>query len=93
MNPTKAFILGAGFGKRLRPITDERPKPMAEVNGECLIDSTIDQLKNEGVNELVVNTHYRGQQLADHLKRRTDVQIHISHEEEILNTGGGIKRV
>ena len=91
MNPSKAFILGAGFGKRLRPITDERPKPMAEVNGTCLIDSTIDQLKTENIKEIVVNTHYRGAQLAEHLKKRTDVQIHISYEEKILNTGGGIK--
>lgn len=91
MIPTKAFILAAGFGKRLRPITDTRPKPMAEAHGRCLIDHTIDQLKAVGITDFVVNTHYRGAQLAEHLKKRTDVQITIYHEEEILDTGGGIK--
>ncbi|MCB1532680.1 MAG: nucleotidyltransferase family protein [Alphaproteobacteria bacterium] len=91
MAPDKAFILAAGFGKRLRPITDTRPKPMAEVAGITLIDRTIDHLKAAGITDMVINTHYRGEQLAEHLKTRTDVHIHISHEPDILDTGGGIK--
>lgn len=92
MTPNKAFILAAGFGKRLRPYTNERPKPMVSVNGKTLIDRTIDHLKKAGITEIVVNTHYRAEQLEDHLKKRTDIKIHLSHEPEILDTGGGIKK-
>lgn len=91
MIPTKAFILAAGFGKRMRPLTDERPKPMIEVHGQSLIMHAIDQLKEAGITDILVNTHYLGDVLANHLKARSDVQIHISHEDEILETGGGIK--
>lgn len=91
MTPNKAFILAAGFGTRLRPITNERPKPMADVCDKTLMNRTIDHLKNAGITEMVVNSHYRADQLAEHLATRTDVKIHISHEPEILDTGGGIK--
>lgn len=89
---SKAFILAAGFGTRLRPITDSRPKPMAQVNGKCLIDYTIDHLKKADINDLVVNTHYLADVLHSHLEKRTDVNISISNEKTILDTGGGIKK-
>lgn len=91
MTPDKAFILAAGFGTRLRPITETRPKPMAEVAGETLINRTINHLKSAGINEMVVNSHYLADILTEHLNKRNDVKIHISHEPEILDTGGGIK--
>ncbi len=91
MIPRKAFILAAGFGKRLRPYTDEYPKPMVQVGGETLIDHTINHLRRAGITEITINTHYKAEKLHAHLKTRTDIHLKISHEETILDTGGGIK--
>lgn len=92
----KAFILGAGFGTRLRPYTDERPKPMVEINGRSLIYRILDKLIAAGIRDAYVNTHYLADVLADHLKvyeKQNDINIHISYEPEILDTGGGIKNI
>ena len=86
-----AFILAAGFGKRLRPYTDERPKPLVEVNGTPMIDQALDALKDINIKHCVVNTHYKADTLANHLKSRQAPEIILSHEPEILDTGGGIK--
>lgn len=86
-----AFILAAGFGKRLRPYTDDKPKPMVEVNGVPMIDQALGKLAETGIKQCVVNTHYKAEVLQDHLKRRSaNPQTIISHEPEILDTGGGI---
>lgn len=89
--PNKAFILAAGFGKRLRPHTEDKPKPMVTVAGTTLIDHTIDHLKDIGINDFIVNTHYKSEVLHSHLNARKDANFIISHEHEILDTGGGIK--
>lgn len=91
-NIDNAFILAAGYGTRLRPFTETRPKPMIEVAGRTLIDHTLDHLQDAGIQRVVVNTHYRAAQLAEHLRKRPRPSIHISHEEELLDTGGGIVR-
>ena len=91
MSPDKAFILAAGFGTRLRPYTDETPKPMVKVKGTPMIDSALNALNEIGVQSCVVNTHYKSEALHDHLKMREAPKIILSHEEEILDTGGGIK--
>lgn len=91
MTPNKGFILAAGFGKRLRPHTDDKPKPMVEVGGYTLIDHTIDHLILAGIKDLTVNTHYQADVLHEHLEKRDDADFNISHEPEILDTGGGIK--
>jgi MurNAc alpha-1-phosphate uridylyltransferase len=90
MAPTKAFILAAGFGKRLRPFTDNIPKPMVSIGQSTLLDRTINHLKEVGVNEFIVNTHYKADVIHNHLDDHEN--IHISYEEEILDTGGGIKK-
>ncbi len=93
--PKKAFILAAGFGTRLRPHTDHRPKPMVEVAGRTLIWRALDKLRAAGIEHAVVNTHYMADVLEAHLndyaKRYPDITIHISHEDDILDTGGGVK--
>ena len=94
-NPYKAFILAAGFGTRLRPYTDDRPKPMVEVNGRSLIYRTLDKLRAAKISEVVVNAHYKADVLAQHLNdyaaQHGDIIIHISRESDILDTGGGVK--
>lgn len=89
--PTRAMIMAAGLGTRMRPLTLTRPKPLVEVAGKAMIDHAIDRLKAAGVTQFVVNLHYMADMLQDHLKKRTDVEIIFSDETEgLLGTGGGI---
>jgi MurNAc alpha-1-phosphate uridylyltransferase len=83
--------MAAGLGTRMRPLTNDRPKPLVQVMGKALIDHAIDRLVAAGVKLIVVNAHYKSDQLKTHLARRKDVEILISDEDdEILGTGGGI---
>ena len=90
---TKAFILAAGMGKRLRPYTDTLPKPLVPVAGQPTIGHIIDHLAEAGVNDITVNLHYRADQLAAYLATRTTSDLHIrtAYEEVLLDTGGGIR--
>ena len=90
---TTAVILAAGFGKRMRPITDDIPKPLVEVAKKPMIDWILDALKEIGIKDVIINTHYLADKIAEHLSKRTDLNIRISHEEEILDTGGGVKNM
>ncbi len=92
--PEHAFILAAGYGTRLRPYTDVVPKPMVEVGGVPMIDTALDRLAAVGVKCCCVNTHYKAHILQDHLQARgagQQPEIVISHEDVLLDTGGGIK--
>jgi N-acetyl-alpha-D-muramate 1-phosphate uridylyltransferase len=86
-----AMILAAGFGTRMKPITDHTPKPLIPLAGRPLIDHVIDRLIEAQVKRVVVNTHYKAELLAQHLRQRHDVTIELSHEPELLDTGGGVK--
>src|SRR5215475_1827751 len=87
------MIMGAGMGTRMRPLTDDRPKPLVTVGGRTLIDHAIDRLVAAGVDLIVVNLHYKAQQLRDHLDRRRDVEIAYSVEtDELMGTGGGVAK-
>jgi len=86
-----AMILAAGFGTRMRPITDHTPKPLIPLAGRALVDHGIDRLVAAGVKRVVVNTHYKAPMMAEHLAQRHDVEIVLSHEETLLDTGGGVK--
>lgn len=90
--PTRAMIMAAGLGTRMRPLTNDRPKPMVVVGGKPLIDHAIDRLISAGIRTIVVNVHYRAEMLIEHLKSRSDgTKIHISEEtDELLGTGGGV---
>jgi MurNAc alpha-1-phosphate uridylyltransferase len=88
---TAAMIMGAGLGSRLRPLTDDRPKPLVTVGGKTLIDHSIDRLVAAGVTLVVVNVHYKADMLRSHLARRRDVDVVFSDEtDKLLDTGGGV---
>jgi MurNAc alpha-1-phosphate uridylyltransferase len=91
-DPDCAFILAAGLGTRLRPYTDHCPKPLVEVAGRSLLSRILDHLEQGGIKNVVINAHYLADQIADHVKTRTHPHVQISFEDEILNTGLGIKR-
>ncbi len=94
--PRKAFILGAGFGSRMRPLTNNCPKPMLEIAGRSIIWRILDKLRAAGVREAIVNTHYLAKNMkahmADYVAQHRDMSIEISHESQILDTGGGVKK-
>ncbi|GAA0585400.1 nucleotidyltransferase family protein [Rhizomicrobium electricum] len=91
--PTRAMIMAAGLGTRMRPLTDTRPKPLVEVAGKALIDHAIDRLVAAGVNTFVVNLHYKAEMIKEHLAHRKDVEIIYSDESDgLLGTGGGVAR-
>ncbi len=91
VRPTKAMVLAAGLGLRMRPLTDHKPKPLVSVAGQPLLDHVLDKLATAGVAEAVVNVHYLGGQIIDHVASRKAPKIIISDErEQVLGTGGGV---
>ncbi len=91
--PKRAMILAAGLGERMRPLTDTTPKPLIPVRGQALIDSILDRLEAAGVAEVVVNLHYLGTMIEEHLRPRARPRIVFSREEnDRLETGGGIRK-
>ena len=91
--PKKAMVLAAGLGQRLRPITNNIPKPLVKISNRTLLDYTLDHLVAAGVECAVVNIHYLADQIKQHLTSRNDLEIIISSEESnLLETGGGVKK-
>jgi MurNAc alpha-1-phosphate uridylyltransferase len=89
--PRRAMIMAAGLGTRMRPLTNNVPKPLVRVHGRALIDHVIDRLAAAGVEMIVVNVHHHANLLRSHLDSRRDVEIRISNETDaILGSGGGI---
>lgn len=90
--PETAMVMAAGLGKRMRPLTATRPKPLVEVAGKTLLDHTFDHLREAGVQRAVVNVHYLADQIEAHLKARVkDMEVLISDERaQLLETGGGV---
>ncbi|HXG81118.1 MAG TPA: nucleotidyltransferase family protein [Sphingomicrobium sp.] len=90
--PDTAMVMAAGLGKRMRPLTATRPKPLVEVAGRALIDHALDRLRAAGVRKIVVNVHYLADALEAHLKAKAkDFDVQISDErKQLLETGGGL---
>jgi MurNAc alpha-1-phosphate uridylyltransferase len=86
------MVLAAGLGLRMRPITATIPKPLIRVAGRALLDRALDRLDEVGVEEVVVNVHHLGEQIASYLKDRKQPRCIISFEPERLETGGGVAR-
>lgn len=91
--PTSAFVLAAGKGERMRPLTETRPKPLVPVAGTPLIDQVLDRLADAHITNAIVNVHYLADQIEDHLRDRKSPKITISDERgELLDTGGGVAK-
>jgi len=90
--PPVAMVMAAGLGKRMRPLTASRPKPLVEIAGKPLLDHALDRLRAAGVKKAVVNVHYLAAALEAHLKNRVEgLEIVISDErDQLLETGGGL---
>ena len=86
------MIMAAGLGKRMRPLTATRPKPLVEVAGKPLIDHVFDRLAAAGVQRAVVNVHYLADTLEAHVTNRDDgIAVAISDERaQLMETGGGL---
>jgi len=91
----KAMIFAAGLGTRLRPLTNDRPKALVEVNGKTLLQHAIEHLNSFGITTIVVNIHHFGQKVLDVLEANQNFgcDIIISDERDaLLETGGGLKK-
>jgi NDP-sugar pyrophosphorylase family protein len=90
----KAMILAAGLGTRLHPLTDDRPKALVTVAGRTLLEIALARLRSFGVGEVIVNAHHFAEMIADYLKANDNfgMRIEVSREEELLDTGGGLKQ-
>ena len=90
----KAMILAAGLGTRLRPLTNDRPKALVTVNGHTLLEICLERLHHFGVRDVILNVHHFAGMLVDYLAAHDNfgMRIEVSREEQLLNTGGGLKK-
>lgn len=88
----EAMIFAAGLGTRLRPLTDNKPKALVEVNGISLLEHNITKLINFGCKHIVINVHHFANQIIEHIDaKHYNADIYISDETaELLDTGGGL---
>lgn len=89
--PQAAMILAAGKGTRMRPITDKIPKPLVEVGGMTLLDRILDHVERAGIGHVVVNAFHLGKKMAAHLEKRKEPPVKVLFEEDLLDTGGGVR--
>lgn len=92
--PHTAMVMAAGLGKRMRPLTATKPKPLVEVAGKPLLDHVLDRLRTAGVQRVIVNVHYLPDVLEAHLRKGVrGLDVIVSDErEQLLETGGGLVR-
>ncbi|WP_345822647.1 nucleotidyltransferase family protein [Methylobacterium fujisawaense] len=91
---SRAFVLAAGLGKRMRPVTATVPKPLVEVAGKALLDHALDRVAEAGIGTAVVNVHYLADLIEGHLAGRTEGPATLVSDERgaLLETGGGIRK-
>ena len=91
-NSFSAMILAAGYGERMLPLTSNLPKPLIKIKGITLLDNMINFLQNLGCEQIVINTHYKHEQISEVIRKNSFMKnIELIYEQEILDTGGGIK--
>jgi len=90
----KAMVFAAGLGTRLRPLTDDRPKALVEIDGRTLLEIVLTRLRSFGVREVVINVHHFADKLLAYLEAKSNfgMTIRISREPVLLDTGGGLKK-
>lgn len=88
--PNHAFILAAGFGKRMLPLTQTTPKPMVTINETPLLGHILNHLKNANIDKVAINTHHLPDSISAYTDTRQDLSITLSPEDKILETGGGL---
>ena len=91
----KAMIFAAGLGTRLKPITNDRPKALAEIHGTPLIEIVIRRLINFGFNDIIINVHHFADKVLDFLASKNNFGINLQISDErgkLLDTGGGLKK-
>jgi MurNAc alpha-1-phosphate uridylyltransferase len=88
---THAMVLAAGLGTRMRPLTDDRPKPLLALDGHSLLDHALDRLQAAGVTEAVVNAHWFADQIAAAAAARANPHVTVQREDTLLETGGGVR--
>ena len=86
------MLLAAGYGTRLKPLTDHTPKPLVPVAGRPMIEYALDKLRDYGIEEIVINVSHLKAQLVDYFAAEKKLRITISEEAEPLETGGGLKK-
>jgi MurNAc alpha-1-phosphate uridylyltransferase len=86
------MIFAAGLGLRMRPLTDKVPKPLLALAGRPILDHILDRVAASGITTAVVNTHHLADQVAAFCARRATPRILVSHEPELLETGGGVAK-
>lgn len=91
----KATILAAGEGSRLRPLTDNIPKVMVEIDEKPLLEYNINLAYNYGVRDIIINVHYKSEQIINYFRggKEFGVAIHYSKEKKLLGSAGGVKKV
>jgi MurNAc alpha-1-phosphate uridylyltransferase len=87
-----AMLLAAGYGTRLKPLTDRTPKPLVPVAGRPMIEYALDKLRAYGIGKIVINVSHLKEQLTDYLAGQKDLSVKISEEAEPLETGGGLRK-
>lgn len=90
----KAMILAAGLGTRLRPLTDDRPKALVEINGRTLLEIALSRLRSFGVRNVIVNVHHFADMIVEYLNTNGNfgMTVEVSREDVLLDTGGGLKK-
>ena len=92
MDINTALVLCAGYGKRLNPITLNKPKPLIEINQITLLENTINLINSLGIKKILINTFFLSDQIKEHIEKiNLNISLEIVHDgEKILDTGGGI---
>src|SRR5690348_11597989 len=95
MTGVRAMVMAAGAGTRLRPLTNDVPKPMVPVANRPVLEYTIQNLRRHGIREIVLNLHAHPKLVREYFRDGDawGVHLHYSHEPELLGTAGGVKKV
>ncbi len=87
---THGMVLAAGLGQRMRPLTQNTAKPLLMLHGRSLLNRALDRFAAAGIGQMVVNAHWHAQQVAAAVAARTDLALRLQHEQDLLETGGGV---